>query len=151
LKVQHKQIRPGDQNFDREHGGSGYDDGIGGHYVNPHAGGAYGRGGGMNLPPSGPMAASVGWYSRHGPPPPGGPMPQDAAAAAGMVDAGMNPAHYEDPAVGVPPGEAPPSGHGQEEASAVTGADPLSNMDPIRQSLPDVGTGVATSAAEGEI
>jgi hypothetical protein len=38
---------------------------------------------------------------------------------------------------------------GQDEQKANTGPDPLSSMDPLRQTLPDMG-GVATPAVPGE-
>ncbi|KAG7348514.1 RNP-1 like RNA-binding protein [Nitzschia inconspicua] len=144
LKVQHKQIRPSDQQYEKGHGG--FDDDP---YGTSQGGGAYGTGrGSMNLPPSGPMAASVGWYSRQAPlPPTGGTIPQEPSA-------GMEGPPYsgEDPgvvaAVAPPAESAPPDGSGPEGGS--TGTDPLSSMEPLRQTLPDVGTGVATSAAEGE-
>jgi hypothetical protein len=141
--VQHKQIRPSDQQYDRGQGGEPYNDGQ----YNHNAGGAYGGGGrGMNLPPSGPMAASVGWYNRQGQNGPSGPMPQNTGIAAGL-----NQTYGGEDAAASAAGstsDAPPP-NGQEDAA--TGSDPLSNMEPLRQSLPDVGNGAATSAVEGEI
>lgn len=60
LKVQHKQIRSAEQQHDRGQGGhhgGGYNQSDG------NQGGGYGRGYmPNNLPPSGPMAMSAGWY-----------------------------------------------------------------------------------------
>jgi hypothetical protein len=138
--VQHKQIRAQEQFHDPRGDGSG--GAYGDHYDQYHGGsGAYG-GRGMNLPPSGPMAA--GWYNnRQG--------PHDPAADHGdpnVRGVGVN-TSYEDPAV--PPNEPPSQGEAGpgEKDDQGAGSDPLSDMEPLRQTLPDVG-GAATSAAAGE-
>jgi len=143
LKVQHKQIRPSDQQHDRNLGQGGYDGGFG----NRHDGQYGGRN--MNLPPSGPMAMSAGWYNnRSGTPNSNGPsnVPQDPnnpGAINHSLVAGDDPAA----ASAASPANATsnPSGPGDGQQ----GPDPLSSMEPLRQTLPEVG-GTATSAAAGE-
>ena len=131
LKVQHKQIRPQEQNYDQR--GMGPGGPYGDHYGNQY-GGRGGYGGRGHLPPSGPMAA--GFYTNR----------QSAHDSLGpngdpsMVGVGMSHS-YEDPSPS--PGGAGPSGQDDRQG-------PLSSMDPLRQTLPDVG-GAATSAVEGEI
>ena len=94
--------------------------------MNPQGGYAGGRG--MNLPPSGPMAMSAGWYNRQAGPSGPANAPQDPDGLVG-----------HDPAAG--------DGSGPNEGpDGQSGSDPLSNMEPLRQTLPDVG-GAATSAA----
>ena len=116
--------------------------GPGGPYGDPygnHYGGRGGDGGRGNLPPSGPMAA--GFYtnrqSAHDPHGPGGD-PK-------MGGVGMSPSYegpsYEDPS----PSQGGAGPNGQDDVQG-----PLSTMDPLRQTLPDVG-GAATSAVEGGI
>jgi hypothetical protein len=176
LKVQHKQIRPSDQPpYDMGNGGpGGYPDGTNYNNNTIQGGGNYGAVRGMNLPPSGPMAASVGWYNNNNNhrlgsngPPNGSVVSQDtaAAAAAAVVAAGVggetNQAYVvEDPvaaaAVGVVVAGTnnSQSDTPQNDSDAKQeGPDPLSTLEPLRQALPDVGNGgsAATSAAEGEI
>jgi RNA recognition motif-containing protein len=179
LKVQHKQIRPSDQaQYDRGIcGPGGYPDGhnYNNNASNHHGGANYGAVRSLNLPPSGPMAASVGWYNnnnRLGPngPPNGSVVLQDPTASAVVVAGGLGeesnqPYVGENPADAAAAGTTSPSDTPKEKndagqeggASAVVvvvpGSDPLSKLEPLRQALPDVGNGdsAATSAAEGEI
>jgi hypothetical protein len=179
LKVQHKQIRPSDQQpYDRGNGPDGY---VDSHTYNinnnNHSSGAnYGAARSMSLPPSGPMAASVGWYnnnSRLGPngPSNSGVMSQDPAAA-GIEGEGRQPYDGEDRATATanvagkssqnvygPPqnnNDAVQEGGTASVADIVPGSDPLSTLETLRHTLPavpDVGNvgSAATSAAEGEI
>jgi hypothetical protein len=176
LKVQHKQIRPSDQPpFDRGNGGPGvYPDGQ--NYNNTsnsqHGGGNYGSVRGMNLPPSGPMAASVGWYNNNnlGPngPPDGGVVSHEAVVVVTGLGGDTNQPYVvegpTDAAVGAGTtshGDKTPQsnidvrqeGGGAAVVVVVPGSDPLATLEPLRQSLPDVGNGssAATPAAEGEI
>jgi len=161
LKVQHKQIRSVDQ-----HGGGNFNAGGGrGHNSNPHHGGGRGggsrgtfsgRGGGTNLPPSGPMAISTGWYNNDRNVP-------SSSSGAEMVPTGEaasgDPHHVvvvvgEDPTTNVTSstGVSSASGGGEIRNAAdeqQLGTDPLSSMEPLRQTLPDIG-GVASPAVPGE-
>lgn len=157
LKVQHKQSRPMDQQQPERHlGGHGnhnssqyYD----GRVTSGHGGqGAYsGSGGTNNLPPSGPMTvSSTGWYNNNN------DRNQQSAATAGG-----NP-HHVVVVVGDDPNSpnrtaaaAVSNKSGGADAGATTsetiiprrddqqnqsnGDDPLSNMEPLRQTLPDIG------------
>jgi hypothetical protein len=91
----------------------------------------------MSLPPSGPMAISAGWYNRPMNVPPNDPnfVGEDPSAAAAAVAAN-----------GASPGNAASNTPGPDGQS---GSDPLSSMEPLRQTLPDV-AGAATSAAAGD-
>jgi hypothetical protein len=99
---------------------------------------------GMNLPPSGPMAMSAGWYNRSS----AGVPPSTLADPNGRDLASHGPVCDDPtaPTTGLTTGGAinpsGPDGH--------PGMDPLSSMDPLRQALPDVG-GVATPAVVGDI
>ena len=92
MKVQHKQIRPSDQQHDRSHGhGSSGFDGVGG-------GRGYGRGhmGAPSLPPSGPMAMNAGWYNNRSMQPnsnmpPEAQNPEDGAVAPTDQSGGAGP------------------------------------------------------------
>jgi hypothetical protein len=139
--VQHKQIRPSDEQNERF---LGFND-DGGHYRIPQ-GGLYG-GRVMNLPPSGPMAVSVGWYNRSGPNGPVTNAPQDP-----NVGGGVNQSFSGDDQDVSPAGVTSP-GTGATNASAEdvqAESDPLSTMDPLRQSLPDVGDAATSAAASVE-
>lgn len=116
LKVQHKQIRSADQQHDRA-GNAGYDQAG----VHQGAGGNFGRGYmPSELPPSGPMAMNAGWYNNRAEPAGG----MEGAVAVGALDGEQEPREEQ-----VNPG-------GPTEDSA--GANALSSMDPLRQSLPEV-------------
>lgn len=136
--MQHKQIRPSEQQHDRNHGpGGGYTDGY---YASQHGGG-YG-GGRATLPPSGPMAA--GWYHTTNV---SAPIPQHDHVNPSVEGA--------DPATATTPtSHNDPSKMGQDFTAAATAtassSDPLSTMEPLLQALPDVGCDAATSAVEGE-
>ena len=151
LKVQHKQIRPAEQqNQDMNHGMHG----GGGH--SQHHGGGRGRGGrggyggrgGNNLPPM----PSTGWYNNNdlnkppGPPPPN---PTDVTSADPqhvVVVLGDGPSNSNNVATADSVNtSAVVSGKDETKANA----DPLSSMDPLRQTLPDMG-GVAAPAVSGE-
>eukprot|EP00339_Tiarina_fusa_P021937 CAMPEP_0117040102 /NCGR_PEP_ID=MMETSP0472-20121206/28091_1 /TAXON_ID=693140 ORGANISM="Tiarina fusus, Strain LIS" /NCGR_SAMPLE_ID=MMETSP0472 /ASSEMBLY_ACC=CAM_ASM_000603 /LENGTH=630 /DNA_ID=CAMNT_0004750753 /DNA_START=278 /DNA_END=2171 /DNA_ORIENTATION=+ len=125
LKVQHKQIRPSDQQHERGHGNNnnaGYDN-MGG----PHGGG-YGRHAmPASLPPSGPTAMNNNswYYTRGGPPGPGEPNPGSPHDAQLQEDPNNNQTNGQS-------GEGNPEGEG------------LSNLDPLRQNLPEVGGGSET-------
>ena len=134
--MQHKQIRPQDQHYDQR--GMGPGGSYGGDPYGIHQGG--GRGGyvggrGMNLPPSGPMA--VGWYNNRQ----GGHHHHDPHGNGDPGMGGIGMSHSYEDGNGAP---SPPSGDGQ-----VAGAGPLSSMEPLRQTLPDVG-GAPTSGGTGE-
>jgi RNA recognition motif-containing protein len=106
LKVQHKQIRPNDQQNDRipsNNHQSGYEDQMGG-------------GRGQMLPPPGPMmsGSSEVWYDQPG----GGPMPDTIGANGEVQDDNVGP---------------------EGNSNAVGVSDPLSDLEPLRQALPDVG------------
>eukprot|EP00980_Cylindrotheca_fusiformis_P002898 scaffold675_cov103-Cylindrotheca_fusiformis.AAC.9 len=128
LKVQHKQIRSADQQQDRGGHGQGYDQSGGN-----QGGASYGRGYMSSaLPPSGPMASNAssgsgggGWHpaqqERSG--------PADSAEAA--VVGGLASSDQE-PEQQVNPNES------GEDNNNNTGANALSSMDPLRQSLPEV-------------
>lgn len=136
MKVQHKQIRPSDLLHETNLDPSDFDPtDHGGQHGQPGIIDSYGRGG-INLPPSGPMAMSAGWYTRSAP---GVPprVPSDPHGIA--VD---NPAAPTDvlPTVGT----INPAG-----LDGQLGNDALSSMEPLRQALPDVGV-AATPALVGE-
>jgi hypothetical protein len=140
LKVQHKQIRPSDHLHEMNQGQGGYNEVV--NYMNPHGGGGYVGGRGMNLPPSGPMAMSAGWYNRPaGPAAPPDP-PQDSDSGGGGINQSLV---ASDTAAGgaASPGDVANNLSGTDGQSC---SDPLSSMEPLRQTLPDVG-GAATSAA----
>jgi CUG-BP- and ETR3-like factor len=156
LKVQHKQIRPAEQqNQDMNYGAHG-----GGGHPQHHGGrGRGGRGGfssrgGNNLPPSGSMTMPpTGWYSNNdlNNNPPGSPSATTGDVASSdsqhvVVVLGDGPSNSTNVAIAESAG-ASAAVSGQDEQKAK--ADPLSSMDPLRQSLPDRGD-VATPAAPGE-
>lgn len=141
LKVQHKQIRPSDQQ----------EMGVGGPVGHMHGGGR-GRGGrgpynpgrgSNNLPPM----PSTGWYNTNND---GQPIP----TTGGVVDEsqhvrvvlGDNPSNSTNVTTVDPAGNSPVA-PGQDEHQ--TSSDPLSSMDPLRQTLPDIG-GVATPPVSGD-
>jgi hypothetical protein len=117
LKVQHKQIHSSDENHDRAGRNAGYDQ-SGGHQG---GGGHYGRGYmPSSLPPSGPMAMNAGWYNNRSAP--SGAM--ESAGTVGSLASDQEPTEEE----------ANPSGSTEDN----TGANALSSMDPLLQSLPEV-------------
>mmetsp|Transcript_118266 Transcript_118266/g.331235 ORF Transcript_118266/g.331235 Transcript_118266/m.331235 type:complete len:601 (-) Transcript_118266:84-1886(-) len=113
LKVQHKQIRSSDQHNDRNDSyshHSGFDDQMGG-----------GQGRGQMLPPSGAMmpgANNIGWFVQQG-----GAMPDPIGVNEEAHDGNS----------GAPEGNS-------TNAAVVSGSDPLSGLEPLRQALPDVGS-----------
>lgn len=147
LKVQHKQIRPAEQNHDMNHGA---------HHHHHHGGrgrggrGAYGgRGGGNNLPPSGSMPMPPnGWYNNNDVSP--SAVPGDVGSVDPqhvVVVLGDGPSNSTNVAT-VESVSASGAVSGQDDPTTST-TDPLSSMDPLRQSLPDIG-GVATQSVSGE-
>jgi len=177
LKVQHKQLRPGDQQQqERNHGGSGvnFNGGGSGHNSSPQNGGggrvAFGGRGGMNLPPSGPMArSSSGWYNNErnsGPPyatqilPPGDNASGDSHHVVVVV--GDDPNSPNVTAATVISSVGGSGGGGTTSNSTIVGSDeqqhqkqgnnndPLSSMEPLRQTLPDIGGVTDTQAVLGE-
>jgi len=148
LKVQHKQIRLSEQQ-DQDLN-LGVD--VGGSHPKHHGGGR-GRGGrgafngrgGNNLPPSGSMAMpSTGWYDNND---------LNYAPASPSTTSGDVPS-ADSPSVVVVLGDGPSNSTnvtttetvsasaavpGQDEQRA--SKDPLSSMDPLRHSLPDMGSG----------
>lgn len=109
LKVQHKQIRPGDQNMER-----GMNPGYEMHRGN--TAGPFDQGMMSSMPPSGHMAGSGdGWYGE-----------QDGDMA-GEYEATPDQQPYDGAAVPVV----------SEDSSS--GADPLSGLEPLRQALPETG------------
>lgn len=155
LKVQHKQIRPAEQqNQDVNQGVHG----SGGH-PHHHGGrgrggrGAYGGRGGNNLPPSGSMTmSSTGWYGNN-----------DLNKSSAIPSAAPSDVASADPQhVVVVLGDGPSNSTNVATAESVSAlavvsgqddqksnTDPLSSMDPLRQTLPDMG-GVATQSVTGE-
>lgn len=122
MKVQHKQIRPSDSQNERSHvpdHQAGYDDQM------------MGAGYGQSLPPSGAMAGSNnGWFV------------QEQGGCEAMPEQ-----HYHQQDVGAND-EAYDGNHGGPGAGdmnnniSVSGADPLSGLEPLRQALPEVGNEV---------
>jgi len=178
LKVQHKQIRQVDQQQqERNHsavGGGHFNGGGSGHNSNQRHGGR-GVGGsrssfggrGTNLPPSGHMAmSSSGWYNNDRNQP--GPPSATQNLASGNVTSsdphrvvvvvGDDPNSPIVTAAAVVSKSGGGSGGGtsaktiagsDDQQQKSNSADPLSNMEPLHQTLPDIG-GVATSAVPGE-
>jgi len=156
LKVQHKQIRPAEQqNQDMNyvvHGGGGHPQHHGGRGRGGR-GGFSGRGG-NNLPPSGSMTMPpTEWYSNNdlNNNPSGSPSATTGDVVSSdsphvVVVLGDGPSNSTNVAIAESAG-ASAVVSGQDEQNAKV--DPLSSMDPLRQSLPDMG-GVATPAAPGE-
>mmetsp|Transcript_7787 Transcript_7787/g.22860 ORF Transcript_7787/g.22860 Transcript_7787/m.22860 type:complete len:616 (+) Transcript_7787:468-2315(+) len=141
LKVQHKQIRPAEQQQSPHmyHGMQHAD------HPPQHGGGrGRGRGGyrGNNLPPSGPVTMASAWYTErndrnNGPSP--SSMPGDVGSGEGQnvvvvlgdgTSNGANVATAESVA-----SSTVVSGQGEHQATA----DALSTMDHLAQSLPDIG------------
>ena len=130
LKVQHKQIRPSDQQHRDQsqgfYGGVGGPGGDGGFQRSHYA---------SQLPPSGPMAAqSMGPSSPWlGPPPPAVSSGAEDGGAGGQ--AGIHPN-------GVPKNPAGHDGVSDPTSGVVGGADaglsPLASLEPLRNALPDV-------------
>jgi hypothetical protein len=122
LKVQHKQIRPSDQQHERGHGNNnnyGYDN-MAGPQGGPQGGG-YGRGHiSPSLPPSGPMAMNSAWYNNR--PAPSGPVESSTPGEPQQQEEGIG----ANTNAGAP-------------ADNNSGAGPLSSMEPLLQNLPDVG------------
>jgi len=178
LKVQHKQLRPVDQQQqERNHGGGGgnFNGGGSGHNSSPQngVGGrvAFGGRGGMNLPPSGPMAvSSSGWYNNERNP--GHPF---ATQNLPSGDIASGDSHHVVVVVGDDPNSpnvtaatvvnsVGGSGGGTTPNSTIVGSDeqqqqhqkqgnntdPLSSMDPLRHTLPDIGCVTDTQAVPGE-
>eukprot|EP00532_Pseudo-nitzschia_australis_P004363 CAMPEP_0168200294 /NCGR_PEP_ID=MMETSP0139_2-20121125/22960_1 /TAXON_ID=44445 /ORGANISM="Pseudo-nitzschia australis, Strain 10249 10 AB" /LENGTH=579 /DNA_ID=CAMNT_0008125501 /DNA_START=425 /DNA_END=2164 /DNA_ORIENTATION=- len=149
LKVQHKQIRPVDQhNPDMNHGMH-----IGGHPQ--HHGGGRGRGGrgafngrgGNNLPPSGPMSSS-GWHRNTNDM---NNIPCSTSTVSNDVGSG------EAQNVVVVLGDGPSNSTNVATAETVVtssvlprkdehqvNSDPLSQMDALGQTLPDIGAVTTT-------
>jgi len=143
LKVQHKQIRPAEQqNHDMSHGMHGHHHGGRGR---GGRGGYGGRGGGNNLPPSGSMTMpSTGWYNNN----PGSPSvtPVEADPQHVVVVLGDGPSNSTNVAAAENVNTSP-AVIGEEEQKV--NADPLSSMEPLRQSLPEMG-GAAAPPVPGE-
>ena len=139
LKVQHKQIRPSEQqNQDGGHGMHSHHGGRG-----RGRGGYGGRGAGHHLPPTMP---STGWYHNADLNNPAAPSitPGDVTSAEPqhvVVVLGDGPSNSTNVA-------AAETVKASEEEQAGQ-ADPLSSMDPLRQNLPEIG-GVAAPAVSGE-
>lgn len=157
LKVQHKQIRPTEQqNQEMNHGvhaGGGHPQHHGSGRGRGGRGAFSGRGGGNNLPPSGPVnMGSSGWYNNNdltSPPASPSATTGDVASADNqnvvvlLGDGPSNSANVSTvESVNTPAAVAAP-----EEQSQVM--DPLASMDPLRNALPDMG-GVAAPAVPGE-
>ncbi len=107
-------------------------------------GGYAGRGGGNNLPPSGLMP-STGWYNNNNPVSPS-VTPGDADPQHVVVVLGDGPSNSNNVAT-ADNVNASAAVIGEDEQKV--NADPLSSMDPLRQSLPDMG-GAAAPAVTGE-
>lgn len=153
LKVQHKQIRPAEQeNQDMNHVVHGHPHHHGGGRA--HGGqGEFGGRGGNNLPPSGSLTMpSTGWYNNNdmnNPPVSPSAVPGDVASVDPqhvVVVLGDGPSNSTNVAAAESV-SASAVVSGQDEQKVST--DPLSSMDPLRQTLPDIG-GVATPAVPGE-
>jgi CUG-BP- and ETR3-like factor len=154
LKVQHKQIRPAEQqNQDIGHGMHG---GGGGGHSQHHGGrGGFGGrgGGGNNLPPSSSMSVpSTGWYHNddlNNPPGPPTATPGDATSTDSqhvVVVLGDGPSNSNNMATSETV-NASAAAIGEDAQKVIV--DPLSSMDPLRRSLPDMG-GVAAPVVSGE-
>jgi hypothetical protein len=140
LKVQHKQIRASDLQFERD---LTFD--LGGHEGQQSGGmDPYGRVG-MSLPPSGPMAMSASWYNR---PAAGVPPPVPADSDGGGLTSHAPIA--SDDSTTSPPVLPTTGGTIPAGADIPQDSDPLSSMEALRQNLPDVG-GTATPTVVGEI
>lgn len=115
--MQHKQIRPSDQQHrDNAQGFYGGGDGF------PRGGYS------SHLPPSGPMAAQnmAPWYeAQKEPPHSGGPGVEDGAGEQVRPE---NTATHSSPL---------PEGGGDAVAGEGEGMTPLSNLEPLRNALPD--------------
>lgn len=153
LKVQHKQIRPSEQQpQDMNDAVLAHPQLLGGGRGRGDRG-VFGGRGGNNLPPSGNLAMPpAGWYTNNDMNNP----PVSPSATHGDV-ASVDPQH-----VVVVLGDGPSNSTNVAAAESVSASatvpeqdeqkvttDPLSSMDPLRQTLPDMG-GVATPAVPGE-
>jgi RNA recognition motif-containing protein len=135
LKVQHKQIRdqqhdsrPQNQNQNQNR----YDNNM----VGGGNGGGFGRGHmSPSLPPSGPMAV-MGWYDNQAPPEEHGP---DGSFPGAPPDPQQqqHPEHQQQQQEQLQE-EGPPNAGAPTEGS---GTDPLASLEPLRQALPEVGSG----------
>lgn len=130
LKVQHKQIRPSDQQ--QRDNSQGFYGGVGGgegNFQRP----AYSS----HLPPSGPMAAqSMGPSSPWLAPPATAPVGEDAGDGQPGMNPGIDPPNPTG-VVEVVPGD--PSSSGVVGAAAgASGLSPLASLEPLRNALPDV-------------
>jgi CUG-BP- and ETR3-like factor len=130
LKVQHKQIRPSDQQYDRNHQNSNH----GTYDMGP--GSAFGRGHmSPSLPPSGPMAMKSSWYNRGN------------SGTPTSVELGVSSEQQQQLS------EEGCANNQNADASTASsdqaGSDPnnsplpssLADMEPLRQTLPEVGSG----------
>jgi hypothetical protein len=115
--------------------------------------GEFGGRGGNNLPPSGSLTMpSTGWYNNNdmnNPPVSPSAVPGDVASVDPqhvVVVLGDGPSNSTNVAAAESV-SASAVVSGQDEQKVST--DPLSSMDPLRQTLPDIG-GVATPAVPGE-
>lgn len=152
LKVQHKQIRPAEQQQDINHGINDAE-GHPQHHGGRGGRGAFGGRGGNTLPPSGSMIMpSTGWYNNsdlNNPPDSPTAAPGDVVSADPqhvVVVLGDGPSNSTNVAIAESvSASVAVSGHDEQNANT----DPLSSMDPLRQTLPDLG-GVAIPAVLGE-
>lgn len=89
----------------------------------PHSGGGgYGRGHmSSSLPPSGPMAMNAGWYNNR----------TVSQVSADANQGGVNTESSEK--------DDHPNASNNGQADGNRASDPLSNLEPLRQNLPDVG------------
>ena len=142
MKVQHKQIRPSDQHQERSHhssaGHGGYDMNAG-FRVRP-----------SSLPPSGPMAgmSSPSWYGNsrtslgghHAPG--GGSIADGVDGTAGQPQEPQQQQQPEESVSGTRSNQkAGAEGGSSNDPSKSPISSPLSALEPLRQSLPDVGNG----------
>ena len=167
MKVQLKQGRQAEQHHQElNHGahvaGGGGGGGRGGGYHQHQGGGGRGRGGrgafngrggggANNLPPPGTMVMpSTGWYDDNDiNNPPGSPSAAPVAGASAeaqhvVVVLGDGPSNSANVTTAETVGTSVAVTGPDEQQPGVT--DPLSSMDPLRHTLPDIG-GVATPAA----
>lgn len=159
LKVQFKQIRPVEQQQNQEMNHGMHPGGAGSHPQ--HHGGGRGRGGqvafsgrgGNNLPPSGPMTMShTGWYNstndlnKTTSPPSATPGDVGSGEAQNVVvvlgDGPSNSTNVATVETVVTSNCTSSAAPRQDEHQATS--DPLSKMDPLGQTLPDIGD-VATT------
>ena len=141
MKVQHKQIRPSDQHQERNHH-SGTAHGV--YDMNP----SFRVRSSSSLPPSGPMAgvSSSSWYgnsrtSLGGHHAPGGSLAEGVDGAAGQPQEPQQQPSEERAIVTLGNPKAGSEGDSANDSSKSPISSPLTGLEPLRQSLPDVGNG----------